>query len=1062
MSVRFGVLGPLVVENEAGPIALGGPKQRAVLVMLLINANRPISPEQLIDSLWGDQPPPTATATLQAYISNLRRALEPERPAGSPPKLLVKNAGGYQLTTAAETIDAHRFELDVVAAGALLTTEPARARQLLGAALDLWRGPPLADFRYESFAASEIQRLEQLHIEAIESRITADLAMGRAETLVAELEALVAEHPLRERLWRHLMLALYRAGRQGEALRAYRLCETILGDELGIVPGPELRELELAILNHEPSLRLPASTDESPAVEPAGTTIVGRQRERALFRSAVARALAGHGSVLLIEGEPGIGKTRLLEVFESDARDAGLRTSFARCVEVGGTPPYWPWTQLLRKLDVDTAVAGIPAAQHPDPLVPAGPRPPATPGPPLHQVAESMAVTLVGLGAVQPVVLVIDDLYSADPDSLSLLCLVAAELRDLPVIIVGSHRGQDLGPAHPLTEALAQLVRLEWVQRVALARFTAPEVDELVTAVLGIEVDKAVVDAINDRTEGNAFFTVELARLLQTEMALHPDHAASAVPATLLEVLGRRLGQLSDAALRLARVGAVCGREFDLAIGAEALDLDLETSIAAAEEVVQAGLMAEVGATGAYRFSHVIVVDCIMRAMGSVRRAFVHDQIADALERRFAADPTRWGVIAHHRHQAVPVTGAQPAVSALARAADGAVVSNALELAEELIERRRALVVSEPASPGRDQLEITALLDLARVVTWRQGYHAPRLRDLTDRLWQLIGAQDDSVSFDRGAPITPADPVLSTYQILFSYTIVSGDVAASHDVARQMMALSELHPDPMVTLTACVASLISSLHLGLLDEAQAAREQGEAALAALDPTGSNAVTLALSQQDAAMTLRAFSAWAHWMAGDRERALVDVRAAREFCDRAGHGFNRAFCIVTEAMLAAMDGRPEWVAEVVARAPETDDEPLFGLMGEWAHLHSAWADGRIHGEPAAAADQIRQSIDRLSAEGALVMQTMYWSLVADLELIAERPDRALEATSRGLTRAEAGERFWQSELHRLEAEALGALGRFAERRDALDRAERVADRLGIVPLRKRLPLAEASAR
>ena len=254
MTLEFRILGPLEVSDETGHVALGGPRQRGLLAILVLEAGRVVATDRLIDLLWGEEAPKTATASLQNTIGRLRKAL------GSD--VLETRSPGYVLSVEPDQIDARRFEKALADARRL---PPAERRDWLQAALALWRGPALAEFAFDDFAQAEIRRLEELRLIAHGERIEADLDLGRHGDVIGELEALVGEHPLRETFRRQLMLALYRAGRQAEALEVYQDARARFIDELGIEPGPELRRLQAEILRHEAGLTVsgaPAPTDE--------------------------------------------------------------------------------------------------------------------------------------------------------------------------------------------------------------------------------------------------------------------------------------------------------------------------------------------------------------------------------------------------------------------------------------------------------------------------------------------------------------------------------------------------------------------------------------------------------------------------------------------------------------------------------------------------------------------------------------------------------------------------------------------------------------------------------
>ena len=260
--LEFRLLGPVEAVADGRPVSLPAEKPRALLAVLLLSRNRVVSVDRLIDELWGDEPPETATKALQVYVSQLRKAIGADR--------VLTRSPGYSLRVDDGELDLDRFE-QLVREGReqLGAGEPKTAARLLEEALGLWRGPALAEFRSQAFAEEAGARLEESRLAAVEERIEADLALGRHARLVSELEELVARHPLRERLRAQLMLALYQSGRQTEALELYRRTRETLVDELGIEPSPELQELERAILRHDPSLqpgrpRLPQPDQGSP------------------------------------------------------------------------------------------------------------------------------------------------------------------------------------------------------------------------------------------------------------------------------------------------------------------------------------------------------------------------------------------------------------------------------------------------------------------------------------------------------------------------------------------------------------------------------------------------------------------------------------------------------------------------------------------------------------------------------------------------------------------------------------------------------------------------------
>jgi DNA-binding SARP family transcriptional activator len=267
---EFRLLGPLEVVVEGNPVRIDAAKPRALLALLLLHRNHVVPTERLVDELWGEQPPARATKALQVYVSQLRKALGADRLVTRPP--------GYELRVAEGELDVDRFEKLAAAAREQLAAGNARAAAAgLREALELWRGPALREFRSEPFAETAAARLEELRLGAVEDRLRAELDAGATAQVIPELEELVAAEPLRERPRELLMLALYRSGRQADALDLYRRTRELYVDELGIEPGPTLRELEQAVLRQDPALRSRTSGAESP-VAPAPS----RRRRRSL------------------------------------------------------------------------------------------------------------------------------------------------------------------------------------------------------------------------------------------------------------------------------------------------------------------------------------------------------------------------------------------------------------------------------------------------------------------------------------------------------------------------------------------------------------------------------------------------------------------------------------------------------------------------------------------------------------------------------------------------------------------------------------------------------------
>jgi DNA-binding SARP family transcriptional activator len=651
--LEFGILGPLEVRDGDRMLALGALGERSLLALMLLNANELVPTERLVDELWGERPPKTAVKTIQVYVSRLRRLLGTET--------IVTRAPGYVVNVDPDRLDLHRFErLAADGRTALAAGDALTAARRLRAALAMWRGAPLSDFAYEPFAHAAAARLDELRLEALQERIEADLRCGRAGELVGELQGLVARHPLRERLRAQLMLALYRTGRQAEALDVYRDTRSTLVEELGIEPSRELRDLERAVLAQDPSLQRPGAR----ATPRAAGIFVGRETELRVALSALEQAQAGCGSVVLLSGEPGIGKSRLADEVAAHARDGGLRVLRGRCWEAGGAPAYWPWLQVLRAglrgakpAQVRRHVGGgAPelAELLPELLELLGELPrPAVRDPEAQRfrLFDAVGAFLAAMSEERPLLLVLDDLHAADESSLLLLQFVTGTVAENRLVLVGAYRDTEVGPGHPLERLSAELARDGGVTRIAMDGLSRADVAAYVQLSTGTAAPAGLVEAIHRRTLGNPLFVGETVRLLASEGSLEGADLATAVAAGVQEAVARRLERLQPAAREALLVASVLGDEFDPGVLERLVTDDPADALDAAVAARLVGAAA--GAPGLLCFSHSLVRDALYEAIPSRGRRELHRRVAEVLERRHAAEPSVYAaVLAHHFFQA--------------------------------------------------------------------------------------------------------------------------------------------------------------------------------------------------------------------------------------------------------------------------------------------------------------------------------------------------------------------------------------------------------------------------
>jgi len=640
---ELGILGPFQVCVDRGvPTALGGLRQRAVLAVLALRANEVVSTDRLVDELWGESAPAKAAHTVQVFVSRLRSALGP---AG---ERLVTRPPGYVLELEMNELDSARCEqLYETARSDLNAGDAASAAALLGEAQALWRGPPLAEFTYEPFAQATVARLEELRLNCREELIEAQLALGLHTEVVSELEALIREQPLRERPRSQLMLALYRCGRQAEALEEFQRARRMLVENLGIEPGLALRELEQAILQQDRSLTVAAtekvrrgavgsSTSDGPAATAASAVqahnqapdltsddmrsatvpprtatgaFVGRADCLERLRYRWRESKAGRTNLVWLVGEAGIGKTRLAMQFADEARRDGGLALYGRA-DLESVLPYQP---LAETLDVLMAHAGtrlvvllehdLETLSRPFPNLRRYTRASAVLDDPddldtmRYEVFEAVVSVLVRASAETPLMVVLDDLQWADQPTLLLLRHLLRRAEGARLLVVGTFRSEE--PNQRLAGLLADLRRERLYDRVKLEGLDEEAIRKLVADRAGIETTAAFISRLQTQTDGNPFFIEETLRALTESgvtdgMRVDQDALETlGVPEGVAEVITRRVEQLSPMAQQLLVVASVVGASFSLRLvedvmRSERRDTDRELDAAPVDAIAAA------------------------------------------------------------------------------------------------------------------------------------------------------------------------------------------------------------------------------------------------------------------------------------------------------------------------------------------------------------------------------------------------------------------------------------------------------------------------------------------
>ncbi|HEY8588143.1 MAG TPA: BTAD domain-containing putative transcriptional regulator [Naasia sp.] len=714
--MQYRLLGPLEVLSDDAPVDLGSPKQRAVLAVLLLSRGRVVPTDRLVAAVWGDNPPTSVSASLQAYISNLRRILRDDRTAGSP---IVRRSPGYLLQAEEEKVDVAAFLAGADGArSAVETHDWHTAVDAARTALGLWRGSLLEDLRDEDWVQREARRLDERRSETRENLVTGLLGAGRLAEAVVEIERLRAAEPLRERGAWLQVLALHRDGRTAEALEAYRSHAQLLDDELGLEPGPALRDLQAAILRQDPDLdnwpepnpvrRTPSvvepdrrATDADPAETARATArpFIGRARELAAIEGMREESATGVVRWLVLTGPPGIGKTRLAEETLTEEQMRGARIVRTACPEDEGTPPWWPIRGLVRGLGAD-----------PDALL----TPPAgTDADAARWVVYDRLDGLLRASVTGETVILVDDVQWSDTASLRWLTHLASSGFSGRLTFVLTVR--DEGELKPeLERLLAAIARQPANRQLAVSPLATAEVAELACVVSGESIPEEEAAALTEQTGGNPFFVGEYARLPREE------RAAGGVPLAVRSVLRRRLGAVDTDVLQVLRTAAVMNDPLDIDLLCAVTRLDREELADLLDEAADEHLIAPAPESGSYRFAHGLLRDEVLAGLSAPRRQRLHAKIAEAL--RSSGGPDRLVRRASHLVSAFPLVEAQEVFEACRAAAVDAEERWLSEAAarwfDAAITAYDQLPDRERSDEERDELLVARVSALARAGRW--------------------------------------------------------------------------------------------------------------------------------------------------------------------------------------------------------------------------------------------------------------------------------------------------------------------------------------------------------
>lgn len=938
--LEFRMLGPLEVRRAGNALPLPPGRPRALLALLLLRANTVVSSDQLIDELWRGDPPRTAAHALQVHVANLRKLLGEHQ--GAP--VIATRRPGYVLEIASDQCDARRFEELSASAGRALDEGRAdEAAVLFADALALWRGPVLADLAGEPFVTADATRLDELRLATMERRVEAELALGHHAEVTGELEALVQQHPLRERLWAHLMVALYRSGRQADALAAYQRVRTVLAEELGLEPTPELRRLESAVLRQDPELladggRNEAATRVTRANETASLPprlgflpavgFFGRDAELQRLADRYAAAAGGTGGVVVVAGDPGMGKTRLIEEVAAQATKHGARVLWGQCYEGDWSPPYAPFAEALGsnpgdpdQLRADLGGGGPALAQLVPELrriVPDLPEAvPLAPDEERFRLIDAAGQYLVAASRRTPIVICLDDLQWADQATLGLMRSVARLAARNRILILGTYRDVEVHADHPLAITLQALTRETSFDRIHLEGLDPAGTTALLSALGEHQVDEHIGAAWTAETEGNPFFIAELARHLIEEGHLYrdPDGRWTTdrplqeldVPDTVRDVISRRLSRLSEEARQVLRVACVFEGPFRFDVIASVARLDADAALDAVDDAIAAQLILPAGADDTYRFHHALIRHTLYRQLGSSRRLRLHRQVAEALEAASGGSPTpaQAGEIAAEYLRSAPLPGADRGVDVALIAADHA-----------------------QASGGHD--EAVRFLRIALDLLPEQDPRRPRLAGRLGIVlaWTLRYDEAVAVAIDAGTAIaeTEGNAAAADYlaDAMYACAMAGGSVPA-WELAGRGLLYAEKHDLTWARLVSFEDERRSAMnpdYPGIpVDSAERRESAAIIRQAPRDPMGPAPMEAVYDTREEALQSPNLTVLTYW-AGDYRRALAGYEAETALAERDGRWARaaRGWSYITSLRVALgdIDGALESVKRAEALA------------------------------------------------------------------------------------------------------------------------------------------------
>lgn len=997
-SLRLRILGPLRVWRDDVELDAGPRQQAYLLAVLLARVGRPVTTSELIGLLWGDEAPTSALNVIQKYVGGLRRLLEPAIPARETGSYLHRRGNAYLFSAGATTLDLVAFRELVEAALARHHHETALDHYV--EALGLWQGPAGDGLTHGTTAMAIFAGLDDEFHAACAAAADLALSLGRPERVLPALRLAAKMAPFHEPVQASLISALGAAGHQAEALSAFRVIRDRLANELGIDPGPALQDAYLRVLTQTPT-----STLEPSGPGDGASGLVGRAEELAMLRQTTAAALTGRTGLGIVEGEPGVGKTRLLEEAAADANQRGALVVWASCLEGDGAPSMWPWEQALT-----TVLDSLPAPMREKWL-----------GGDLGSLLESrddhaapvvsgsraqfrlfeQVVTVIGQSAGRrPLLLVVDDLQWADAASLQLFGHLATRL-PASTAIIGALRDRAPTPGSELSRVLAAASRLPGLRRIRLGPLSLTEVAELIRRETGHEPGADIAGNIHARTAGNPFFVRELSRLLSDSGAL--GDASAGVPSTVRDVVRDRMAGLDDNARDVLRIAALIGRDVELGLLARAAGVDVAECLERLEPLRALGMLEPALADPfSLRFAHDLVRESITETTAQRQAVRLHLRVADALEERHADDESVTERLAYHLWAAGPLADPVRTAEALKRAGRRAATRLAFADADRHLQSAAQLA----RTAGLPELELSALSLLA-IAPRRQAGYGGTTFDLLERA-ELLARQ-------LGREVDAAGLLFA--RLFGAYTFLEWD---RERLVRRLYEQGEASADPVVRVYGRQAWGLHQWDIGNIGEAYRYFEENNPAV--LDGVVS-------SHSETPIRRDVSGEWPGW------RAVVtalhgDVETAGTMIDE-WNGPADPYAVATWAyyitIIASMAGDAGWVIRTIDRWIAVGTGRAAVQQEHYVRLNWCWARALTGEDPAKVAAEAEQLLATTLVNPPRWGVAYHHGLVAEMWLAAGMPNKAGTAVDQAHQALEAnGQRYAEGLVRLLRARVLHARG------------------------------------